>query len=87
MAISPMVTAAGQVTAYVLYFKILESAGTTKPLLATLLIPVSAVVLGSLFLNEWWSGRTQPTTLQALPEYPDKFLHSGTPKTLRTQKR
>lgn len=92
MAISPMVTAAGQVTAsalvltpitlavdgptdiaksnlgtwgaivglgvlstaaaYVLYFKILESAGTTNLLLVTLLIPVSAVVLGSLFLNE-----------------------------------
>ncbi len=92
MAISPMITAAGQVTAsalvltpitlvvdgvpdiaqsspetwgatvglavlstaaaYVLYFKILESAGATNLLMVTLLIPVSAVVLGSLVLSE-----------------------------------
>lgn len=92
MAVSPIVTAAGQVTAsalfmaptaltvdgplditgpsvgtwaaivglavlstavaYVLYFKILESAGATNLLLVTLLIPVSAILLGSLFLNE-----------------------------------
>lgn len=38
--------------AYVLYFKILESAGATNLLLVTLLIPVSAILLGSLFLNE-----------------------------------
>lgn len=92
MAISPVITAAGQVTAsalvltpitliidgppdiaksslgtwgaivglgvlstavaYVLYFKILGSAGATNLLLVTLLIPVSAVVLGSMVLNE-----------------------------------
>lgn len=92
MAISPIITAAGQVTAsalvltpvtlvvdgppdiaqgsigtwgaiiglavlstavaYVLYFKILESAGATNLLLVTFLIPVSAVLLGSLVLNE-----------------------------------
>ncbi len=92
MAINPIVTAAGQVTAsalvmapiaftldgtldiagpswgtwaaivglavlstavaYVLYFKILESAGATNLLLVTLLLPVSAILLGSLFLNE-----------------------------------
>ncbi len=92
MALSPIVTAAGQVTvstlilvpvtlyhdgpldlsvpsmgtwaaivglavlstavAYVLYFKILESAGATNLLLVTLLIPVSAIIPGSLFLNE-----------------------------------
>ncbi|MES9901679.1 MAG: DMT family transporter [Sedimenticola sp.] len=92
MAVSPIVTAAGQVTAsalvmapialtvdgpldiagpslgtwsaiiglavlstaiaYVLYFKILESAGATNLLLVTLLIPVSAILLGSLFLSE-----------------------------------
>ncbi|MFO7529440.1 MAG: DMT family transporter [Marinobacter sp.] len=91
MAISPMITAAGQVTAsalvltpitlvvdgvpditqsspetwgatvglavlstavaYILYFKILESAGATNLLMVTLLIPVSAVVLGSLVLS------------------------------------
>lgn len=92
MAVNPIVTAAGQVTAsalvmapialtvdgpldiagpsfgtwaaiiglavlstavaYVLYFKILESAGATNLLLVTLLIPVSAILLGSMFLNE-----------------------------------
>ncbi|RJX75793.1 DMT family transporter [Vibrio sinensis] len=38
--------------AYVLYFKILERAGATNVLLVTLLVPVSAVLLGLLFLNE-----------------------------------
>ncbi|MGB0944539.1 MAG: DMT family transporter [Marinomonas sp.] len=38
--------------AYVLYFKILAIAGATNLLLVTLLIPVSAILLGYLFLNE-----------------------------------
>ncbi|MBJ7538536.1 DMT family transporter [Marinomonas transparens] len=38
--------------AYVLYFKILQLAGATNVLLVTLLVPVSAVLLGWLFLNE-----------------------------------
>lgn len=38
--------------AYVLYFRILELAGATNVLLVTLLVPVSATLLGSLFLNE-----------------------------------
>lgn len=38
--------------AYVLYFRILESAGATNLLLVTLLVPVSAILLGSLFLEE-----------------------------------
>lgn len=38
--------------AYVLYFEILELAGATNVLLVTLLVPVSAVLLGWLFLNE-----------------------------------
>jgi drug/metabolite transporter (DMT)-like permease len=38
--------------AYVLYFKILEVTGATNLLLVTLLIPVSAILLGSLFLGE-----------------------------------
>ncbi len=38
--------------AYVLYFKILESAGATNLLLVTLLLPVSAILLGSIFLSE-----------------------------------
>lgn len=92
MAINPMMTAAGQVTAsalvlapitlavdgpldvsapgtgtwgailglavlstaiaYVLYFKLLASAGATNLLLVTLLVPVSAILLGSVFLDE-----------------------------------
>ena len=38
--------------AYVLYFKILKLAGATNVLLVTLLVPVSAILLGFLFLNE-----------------------------------
>ena len=38
--------------AYILYFRILEAAGATNLLLVTLLIPVSAIWLGSIFLNE-----------------------------------
>jgi len=38
--------------AYILYFKILERAGATNVLLVTLLVPVPAILLGSLFLNE-----------------------------------
>ena len=38
--------------AYVLYFRLLETAGATNILLVTLLVPVSAIFLGVLFLNE-----------------------------------
>jgi drug/metabolite transporter (DMT)-like permease len=38
--------------AYILYFRLLATAGATNLLLVTLLIPVSAIVLGLLFLNE-----------------------------------
>lgn len=38
--------------AYILYFKILASAGATNLSLVTLLVPVSAIVLGALFLEE-----------------------------------
>jgi len=38
--------------AYVIYFRILATAGATNALLVTLLSPVSALVLGSLFLKE-----------------------------------
>lgn len=38
--------------AYVLYFKILASSGATNILLVTLLVPISAILLGFLFLNE-----------------------------------
>ncbi len=38
--------------AYVLYFRILATAGATNVLLVTLLVPVSAIVLGVLVLDE-----------------------------------
>jgi drug/metabolite transporter (DMT)-like permease len=43
--------------AYVLYFRILATAGATNLLLVTFLIPVSAILLGSLMLEE----RLHPT--------------------------
>ena len=38
--------------AYILYFRILSTAGATNLLLVTLLIPVSAILLGTAFLGE-----------------------------------
>lgn len=38
--------------AYVLYFRLLERAGATNMILVTLLIPISAILLGSAFLGE-----------------------------------
>ena len=38
--------------AYILYFKLLANAGATNILLVTLLVPVSAILLGWLFLEE-----------------------------------
>ena len=38
--------------AYVLFFKLIASAGATNAVLVTLLVPVSAIALGILFLNE-----------------------------------
>lgn len=38
--------------AYILYFRILSTAGATNLLLVTLLIPVSAVLLGTAVLGE-----------------------------------
>ncbi len=40
------------VIAYIMYFQILASAGATNVLLVTLLIPVSALILGTLLLKE-----------------------------------
>ena len=48
LGIAALSTALG----YVLYFRILASAGATNLLLVTFLIPVSAIVLGSLVLGE-----------------------------------
>ena len=38
--------------AYLLYFRILATAGATNLLLVTFLIPVSAILLGTLVLDE-----------------------------------
>jgi len=38
--------------AYIIYFRILETAGATNLLLVTFLLPVSAILLGIGFLNE-----------------------------------
>ena len=38
--------------AYILYFRILATAGATNLLLVTFLIPVSAILLGAAFLGE-----------------------------------
>lgn len=42
----------GTALAYIIYFRILASAGATNILLVTLLVPVSAVLLGMAFLGE-----------------------------------
>ena len=38
--------------AYILYFRILATAGATNVLLVTMLVPVSAIILGAAFLGE-----------------------------------
>lgn len=38
--------------AYVIYFRLLKTAGATNLLLVTLLIPVSAIILGEFLLDE-----------------------------------
>lgn len=43
--------------AYVLFFRILKAAGATNILLVTLLVPVSAILLGSLVLGESLAAR------------------------------
>ena len=48
IALALLCTALG----YVLYFKLIDSAGATNALLVTLLVPPFAIVFGSLFLDE-----------------------------------
>lgn len=43
--------------AYVLYFRILATAGATNLLLVTLLVPVGAIILGTAFLGEALAAR------------------------------
>jgi drug/metabolite transporter (DMT)-like permease len=38
--------------AYIIYFRILASAGATNVMLVTLLVPISAIMLGAVFLHE-----------------------------------
>ena len=38
--------------AYILYFRLIDSAGATNALLVTLLVPPIAILLGALFLDE-----------------------------------
>ena len=38
--------------AYILYFKLIDSAGATNALLVTLLVPPTSILLGSTFLHE-----------------------------------
>lgn len=48
VALALLCTALG----YVLYFRLIETAGATNALLVTLLVPPFAILFGSLFLNE-----------------------------------
>jgi drug/metabolite transporter (DMT)-like permease len=43
--------------AYIIFFRVLASAGATNIMLVTFLIPVSAILLGSMFLGEALAGR------------------------------
>jgi drug/metabolite transporter (DMT)-like permease len=43
--------------AYILYFRLIASAGATNALLVTFLIPVTAILLGLAFLGETLAGR------------------------------
>ena len=47
-ALALMCTAFG----YVLYFRLIDSAGATNALLVTLLVPPTAILLGAMFLGE-----------------------------------
>jgi drug/metabolite transporter (DMT)-like permease len=44
--------------AYVMYFRLLAAAGATNTLLVTFLVPISAILLGVLFLNEAFTLQT-----------------------------
>lgn len=51
--VSVLALAAGSTAlAYVLYFRVLASAGAVNAVLVTLLIPISAILLGVIFLND-----------------------------------
>lgn len=57
VSITPILAVVGLATictsvAYLIYFRILASAGATNAVLVTLLVPISAIILGWLFLGE-----------------------------------
>jgi drug/metabolite transporter (DMT)-like permease len=44
--------------AYVIYFRVLATAGTTNTMLVTFLVPISAILLGVVFLKEAFTAQT-----------------------------
>jgi drug/metabolite transporter (DMT)-like permease len=72
--------------AYILYFRILRVAGATNVLLVTFLVPVSALTLGILILDEalTWSAMLGMALIFAGLAAVDgrifKFVHIGTPR-------
>lgn len=79
--------------AYVLYFRILATAGATNLLLVTFLIPVSAILLGVLFLGEVLMPKHLAGMamiglgLAAIDGRPWRALRAGIAAQLATQKR
>ncbi|MDB5661502.1 MAG: transporter permease [Cypionkella sp.] len=51
------IAAASTALAYLIYFRLLASAGSSNLLLVTFLVPVSACLLGAMFLGDAISGR------------------------------
>jgi drug/metabolite transporter (DMT)-like permease len=76
------------VLAYVLYFRILSAAGATNLLLVTFLVPITALILGALVLDEAIEARSLAgmaligSGLAALDGRPVAWLHRGLTQTL-----
>ena len=56
--------------AYLIYFRILNRAGATNALLVTFLIPVSAILLGLLLLDEGSTRGSSPAWLRSASASP-----------------
>ena len=69
--------------AYVIYLRILATAGATNLLLVTFLIPVSAILLGVLVLNETLQFK-HFVGMGLISVRPWKLLRSGAPQQSRT---
>lgn len=50
--VPPLTAVFGTALAYIVFFRLLVSAGASNVMLVTLLIPVTAMALGALFLGE-----------------------------------